>query len=122
MLEVIEPSMFGNYSTLLEAIIKDDRNNTNLQGLMIDDNIKVMKEDEFKRALNSFLFAFYSKKLKSIISDNSLPLIKKSFLIRKIKMDILPRLRRGELVYFDKNIWFNYFKYLKTIHNLNSLF
>jgi DNA primase len=100
MLEVIEPSMFGNYSTLLEAIIKDDKDNPTLQGLMIDDNIKVMKEDEFKRALNSFLFAFYSKKLKSIISDNSLPLIKKSFLIRKIKMDILPRLREGELVYF----------------------
>jgi len=90
--------MFGNYSLLLESIIQGDKNNPNLIGLMLDEDIKVMQEDEFKKALASFLFRFYTKRLKQIISDNSIPIAKKSFLIRKIKIDILPRLKRGELV------------------------
>ncbi|HHB95342.1 MAG TPA: DNA primase [Campylobacterales bacterium] len=100
LLEVIEPPIFGKYSPLIESIIKGDRDNPHLMGLMLDENIKVMKEDEFKKALASFLFRHYSKKLRSISSDNSILLIKKSFLIRKIKMDILPRLKKGELVAF----------------------
>ena len=101
LLEVAEPSMFGNYSSLLEAIIHNKTDNPNLTGLMLDESIKVMQEDEFKKALASFLFGYYSKKLRDIISDSSISTAKKSFLIRKIKIDVLPRLRRGELVSFS---------------------
>jgi DNA primase len=94
---VIEPSMFGNYATLLEAVIKGEEN-SNLTGLLLDESIKSMDEEELSRSLASFLFRYYSIQLKSITVDASLPLQKKSFLIRKIKMDVLPRLRRGELV------------------------
>jgi len=101
LLEVAEPSIFGKYSTLLESIIKGDRDNPHIMALMLDENIKVMQEDEFKKALASFLFGHYSKKLRGISSDESISLTKKSFLIRKIKMDILPRLKRGELIAFQ---------------------
>jgi DNA primase len=94
---VIEPSMFGNYATLLEAVIKGEEN-SNLTGLLLDESIKSMDEEELSRSLASFLFRYYSIQLKSITVDASLPLQKKSFLIRKIKMDVLPRLKRGELV------------------------
>jgi DNA primase len=57
-----------------------------------------MSEEELKRSLASFLFRHYALQLKSITVDSSIPLTKKSFLIRKIKMDIMPRLKRGELV------------------------
>jgi DNA primase len=60
-----------------------------------------MDEHELKKALASFLFVHYNLKLKSITVDGSLSLEKKSFLIRKIKMDIMPRLKRGELVTYQ---------------------
>ena len=94
---VIEPSMFGQYGGLLAAAIKGEET-PELTGLSLDENIKIMDEEELKRSLASFLFRHYSVQLKSITTDASLPLAKKSFLIRKIKMDIMPRLKRGELV------------------------
>ncbi|MCH9740895.1 MAG: DNA primase [Epsilonproteobacteria bacterium] len=98
VLNVVEPSMFNNYAGLLDALIKGEYHNPHLTGLMIDESIKTMQENELKSALAAFLFGHYNKKLKSISTDTSLPLRKKSFLIRKIKMDIMPRLKRGELV------------------------
>jgi DNA primase len=94
---VIEPSMFGKYASLLELVIKGE-SNSSLSGLSVDENIIVMNEEELSRSLSSFLFRYYSARLKSITTDSEIPLEKKSFLIRKIKTDILPRLRRGELV------------------------
>jgi len=94
---VIEPSMFGQYNTLLTSVIQNQENSA-LTGLLFDENIKTMSEEELKKALASFLFKYYTQKLKDITLDTSIPLIKKSFLIRKIKIDILPRLKRGELV------------------------
>jgi len=94
---LIEPSMFGNYASLLEAVIKDEES-SNITGLMLDESIKTMDEEELSRSLSSFLFRHYSMKLKSITGDRNMPLTQKSFLIRKIKTDILPRLKRGELV------------------------
>jgi DNA primase len=94
---VIEPSMFGNYAGLLDAVIKREEN-PNITGLSLDESIKVMSEEELKKSLASFLFRHYSLQLKNITVDSTIPLEKKSFLIRKIKMDIMPRLKRGELV------------------------
>ncbi len=94
---LIEPSMFGNYASLLEAVIRDEES-SNITGLMLDESIKTMDEEELSRSLSSFLFRHYSMQLKSITGDRNMPLAQKSFLIRKIKTDILPRLKRGELV------------------------
>jgi DNA primase len=66
--------------------------------LSLDESIIVMNEEELSRSLASYLFRYYSARLKSITSDGQIPIKKKSFLIRKIKTDVLPRLRRGELV------------------------
>jgi len=89
--------MFGNYASLLTSVIKGEKN-TQLTGLGLDENIIVMNEEELSRSLASYLFRYYSIMLKNITTDGEIPLKKKSFLIRKIKMDILPRLKRGELV------------------------
>lgn len=94
---VIEPSMFGKYASLLDAVIKGEET-PQLTGLLLDENIKVMDEQELTKSLSSFLFRHYTVELKNITVDSSLSLAKKSFLIRKIKMDIMPRLKRGELV------------------------
>ncbi len=96
---VIEPSMFGKYGSLLESVIKGEEN-PQLSGLMLDESIKSMDEEELSRSLASFLFRYYSGELKKITTNSSIPLLKKSFLIRKIKTDILPKLKRGELVVY----------------------
>ncbi len=94
---VIDPSMFGKYSSLLDSAIKGEET-SQLSGLMLDETIKSMDEEELSRSLASFLFRYYSTELKKITTNSSIPLLKRSFLIRKIKVDILPRLQRGELV------------------------
>ncbi len=97
VVNVIEPSMFGRYDALLSSVIQN-KDNSNITALLLDENIKVMNSEELKKSLASFLFCYYNMKLKSIMLDSSMPLLKKSFLIRKIKIDILPRLKCGELV------------------------
>ena len=101
ILDVIEPSMFACYAPLLESLLKEEYQNPKLTALMLDENIKVMQKEELKGALAAFLFKYYHKRLKDITTDTTLPLQKKSFLIRKIKMDIMPRLKRGELVSYN---------------------
>ena len=101
VINVVNPSMFDSYAPLIDAVFKNEQNNSLLIGLMIDENIKIMQKEELKIALSSLLFRHYITQLKIISNDNSLPLNKKSFLIRKIKMDIIPRLRRGELVKYQ---------------------
>jgi DNA primase len=100
VVNVIEPSMFGNYGELLKAVIEGEERQE-MVGLTLDESIKVMDEEELSRSLSSYLFRFYSLKLKNISSDSSLPIQQKSFMIRKIKMDILPRLKKGELVIYE---------------------
>jgi DNA primase len=103
VVNVIEPSMFGRYDALLSSVIQNE-NNTNITALLLDETIKVMNPEELKKSLASFLFRHYNMKLKTITLDGSMPLLKKSFLIRKIKMDIMPRLKRGELVAYQLDI------------------
>jgi DNA primase len=74
VLDVIDVNMFGGYAA---------------------------NEEELQNVLRNFLIKHYDLKLKNIVSDTSIPFAKKSFLIRKIKTDIIPRLKRGELVAFD---------------------
>jgi len=97
VINVVDPLMFGKYSLLLQSVIKKE-DTPSIIGLSLDENIKVMSEEELIKSLRHFLFKYYSAQLKNITIDDSLSLIKKSFLIRKIKMDLLPRLKRGELV------------------------
>jgi DNA primase len=104
ILNLIDPSIFGQYAPLLESLMDEYPNHPQLTKLMLDEKIKVMEERELRDALASFLFRYHSQQLKAITTDSTIPLKKKSFLIRKIKIDILPRLRRGELVSYPKLI------------------
>ena len=73
-------------------------------GLSVDETFHVMNEDELQDVLRNFLIKYYDTKLRSIVADTNMPFSKKSFMIRKIKTDIIPRLKRGEMVSFDTNI------------------
>jgi len=104
VLDVIDVPMFGGYAELFSALINGEKEHPHLMGLAVDDTFEVMSEEELQHVLRSFLIKHYDAKLKTIVADSSIPFSKKSFMIRKIKTDIIPRLKRGELVSFDTNI------------------
>ena len=104
VLNVLDVDMFGKYAGVFSALLAKEMDNQSVMRLSIDDSLQVMNEEELKNVLRNFLIKHYDMKLKSIVADTSVPFAKKSFVIRKIKTDIIPRLKKGELVSFDTNL------------------
>ncbi|HEY9190890.1 MAG TPA: DNA primase [Sulfurovum sp.] len=101
VLSVMDIDMFGPYAGLFTALINGEHAHPGLVGLSIDENVKVMDERELNSALIKILTIYYRNKLQGIPRDTAIPSDKKAFLLKKIKLDILPRLKKGELVAFD---------------------
>ncbi|MEA1953615.1 MAG: DNA primase [Campylobacterota bacterium] len=101
VLDVIDVNMFGGYANLFSALINGESENPHVRGLAVDESLQVMSEKELQNVLRNFLIRHYDVKLKNIVADSSIPFAKKSFLIRKIKTDIIPRLKKGELVAYE---------------------
>lgn len=101
VLSVMDIGMFGAYADLFTALIEGKTGHSALVGLSVDDSLEVMSEEELNNVLRNFLIKHYDLKLKSIASSQQIPFEKKSFLIRKIRTDIIPRLKKGELVAFE---------------------
>jgi DNA primase len=104
VVDVVDSEMFDRYKELYEAILSKDTNNPNVVRLSLDDNIKVLNEQELKDILIGILIKYYDKKLKQIVADTTMQYAQKSFLIRKIRTDIIPRLKKGELAYYHISI------------------
>ncbi len=104
VLSVIDVDMFGEYAGLFSSLIQGESEHPGLVGLSVDESFEVMSESELNTALRSFLMKHYDIKLKNIAASQQIPFEKKSFLIRKIRTDIIPRLKKGELVAYDPNI------------------
>jgi hypothetical protein len=104
VLNVVDVNMFGKYTELFRALIKGEKEHPYLMGLSINESLQVMSESELKDILRNFLIKHYDVRLKHIVADATIPFAKKSFLIRKIKTDIIPRLKRGELVAYESDI------------------
>ncbi|MCO4845822.1 MAG: DNA primase [Sulfurovum sp.] len=104
VLSVMDINMLGGYAELFTALINGETEHPGLVGLSVDDSLEVMSEDELNNVLRNFLIKHYDLKLKSIASSQQIPFEKKSFLIRKIRTDIIPRLKKGELVAFEAGL------------------
>ncbi len=101
-LDVLDFHFAKDYESAFRDLANNNLDNPILRGIEIDDSVPVLSEDEFKKQLIQELIIYYNsllKKLKLINLDYN----KKSYLIRKIKTDILPRLKRGELVAYESN-------------------
>jgi len=101
VLNVVDVKMFGEHRALFEAILRNEKDNPLLLGLSMSEDAHVMSEEELIKDLGKFLSRYYEMKLKRIVADQAIPFAKKSFMIRKIKTDIIPRLKKGELVAFE---------------------
>ncbi len=104
VLSVVDVDMFGNYAGLFSAILNGDMDNPSLVGLSLDDSLEIMSEEELNSSLRNFLIKHYDMKLKKVASSKEISFEEKSYIIRKIRTDIIPRLQKGELVYFDATI------------------
>jgi len=104
VLAVLDVNMFGQYAGLFSALINGENENPGLVGLSLDEGFEVMNEEELNNSLRNFLIKHYDMKLKSVASSKQIPFEKKSYLIRKIRTDIIPRLKKGELVAFDPSL------------------
>jgi len=101
VLSVMDTTMLGGYAELFTALINGENGHPGLVGLSIDESVKVMDEQELNSALINILTIYYRNKLQSIPRDTTIASEKKPFLLKKIKLDILPRLKKGELVAYD---------------------
>jgi len=104
VLAVLDVTMFGKYEGLFSALIQGETEHSGLVGLSVDERFEVMDEEELNRTLLQILTLHYMARLKSLPRDTSMAADKKMFLLKKIKMDILPRLKKGELVAFDLSL------------------
>ena len=104
VLSVMDISMLGGYAELFTALINGETEHPGLVGISVNDSLEVMNEEELNNVLRNFLIKHYDLKLKSIASSQQIPFEKKSFLIRKIRTDIIPRLKKGELVAFEAGL------------------
>ncbi len=104
VLAVADVQMFGEYAGLFEALLRGEHEHPALVGLSVDESFEVLDEKGLNDLLRNFLIKHYDMKLKKVASSQKIPFEKKSYLIRKIRTDIIPRLKRGELVAYDPDI------------------
>ena len=93
--------IFGKYEALFAIVSEGNNEHPELRRLLLDENIATLDEETFKKTLHSLLVRRYEALLRHIAANRNMPYDKRSFLIRKIRADILPRLRRGEWIAFD---------------------
>jgi DNA primase len=104
VLNVMDVTMFESYASLVNALIAGENENPGLVRLSLDDSLDILTEEKLNKELCALLLKQYNLKLKSIASSQQIPFDKKSFLIRKIRTDIIPRLKKGELVAYETGI------------------
>ncbi len=104
VVDILAPEMAGEYREAFEALITGRRDHPTLQGIAIDDRIRPLDEEAFRQTLRAQVERYYRIFLQRISRDPAIPYQKKSYLIRKIKTDILPRLKKGELVPYASDL------------------
>ncbi len=103
VLDVIDFSLAKDYEDAFRSLAMGNLEHPILRGIAIDDSVPILNEQEFKLQIVRELEIYYKLKLKEIIANKNLDYNKKSFLIRKIKTDILPRLKQGEIVPYESD-------------------
>ncbi len=103
VLDVVDVRMFKGYEDAFQSLVEGNKEHPVLMRLEVDDNIRILDEVDLKKDLVLLLRKYYTSLYQNIAKDASLSYEKKSFIMRKIKTDIIPRLKKGELVAYDTN-------------------
>jgi len=103
VLNVLDFSFARGYEDAFRALAMGNLEHPTLRGIMIDESVPILSEDEFKAQILKELEIYYRAKLQELKRDAKLDYNKKSYLIRKIKSDILPRIKKGEWVVYESD-------------------
>jgi DNA primase len=103
LLDIFSPDMVEGYGEAIEFLIRGEFNSKILLSIAVDENIEPLSEENFKKALLTQLEIFYLRKLNRIKRDTKIPYKHKSYWFRKIRTDIIPRIKRGELVVLNES-------------------
>ena len=104
VMDVLSDDMLGAYAPLLGAIVGNDMTHPGVMGLSVNVQIPVLTQEELRRALLKQLEIYYLRKFKQALADKNLSFEKKVYIRNKIQKDIIPKLKRGELVPYESNI------------------
>ena len=102
VLDVIDMSMLQGYETLVTSLLEGKTDHPDLIGLSLDESVSALSEADLNKALLQLMTIFYKNRLKMIPREMTMPPEKKAFMVKKIKLDILPRLQKGELVTLEE--------------------
>ena len=97
ILDYIDPSQLHSHSHELALAINNQHEDPLLVKTMLNDSIKVFKEEDLKNELLFFLRNYYSKELRKVKMQKDISFEQKTFMIRQYTEKV-NKLRRGELV------------------------
>jgi len=103
LLDIVDFPIAKSYEQALRNLASGKLDDPILRGIAIDDKVPVLTKEEFHAQILRELEIFYKTKLRQLMQNSNLDYKRKSFLIRKIKTDILPRIKRGELVVYESD-------------------
>jgi len=103
ILDILDFSFAKSYEGAFRALASGNLDNPILRGIEVDDSVPTLNDSEFKAQILKELEIYYKLKLKELLNRQDLDYKRKSFLIRKIKTDILPRIKKGELIPYESN-------------------
>jgi DNA primase len=101
---MVDISVFGPYRTLFQAVLDRKLEHPSLMGLSMDEQYIAMDEKQLNKALLFLLRKLYQNRLKHLGRDTSISYTERTHLLSKIKREIIPRLKRGELVSFESRL------------------
>jgi len=90
--------MVGAYREAMEALMRGETEHPAVLHLSMNDRIPALSEAELRQALLKQLERYYQQKFQQTMRDPGISYEKKSYLRNKIQKDIIPKLKRGELI------------------------
>jgi len=104
MIDLLSDDMLGAYREAFDAIVHQQTEHPALMRLRVDEHIPVLSSEQLHTALLRQLELYYRRKFKQAMADRTLPYEKKVYIRNKIQKDIIPKLKRGELVPYESTI------------------
>ena len=98
VMDVIGLDMVGVYREAMEALMRGETEHPAVLHLSMNDRIPALSEAELRQALLKQLERYYQQKFQQTMRDPGISYEKKSYLRNKIQKDIIPKLKRGELI------------------------
>jgi len=106
VMDVLSDDVLGEYAEIFSAMTQGQMAHPGVMRLSVDESIPTLTQEELGTALLAQLKIYYLRKFKQVMADRTIPYEKKVYIRNKIQQDVIPRLKRGELVPYEGNMMF----------------